>query len=108
MSDPFSPLERSFAARGRLAGGTLILPPDAAIDLVNAARAAGSVVLGVDSFVLDGKDVYPQIDHILDLSVCGPPFDCWDEAIRFVLARSDRGFAFEVVIANSTPATRPS
>lgn len=90
-------LERRFAHLGMMRGGILLLPADAALELVDAAREAGVPVGGIDSFRLEAGRTIPRSEHTLDLY---GPFDGseWDEAASFIRARRELGLHFEVVL----------
>ena len=91
-------LEQSFAHRGILSGGTLLLAVNDALALIDAARTNNHRILGVDSFVVKGSTVEPLLDHILDLSSAVIDHDTWTDAKNFIGSRSRSGYMFEVVI----------
>jgi hypothetical protein len=90
--------ELNFAARAIKQGALDLYPAGDALALVEAARACGAPVLGVETFLVAAGKTCPQMDHILDLSGADRQCDTWDQARRFVSERSGRGFLFEVVL----------
>jgi hypothetical protein len=92
------PLEEKFEARGMRRGGILFLPASDAIGLIEAARAQGRPVLGIDSFHITDTTTEPLMEHSIDLSVGEISGDTWSAASEFVRARSESGFMFEVVL----------
>ena len=95
MSREVANLAARFEKRGVMAGRVMLLPPDAAVELVEAIRGIGAPVLGVDTFQVATDGVYPLLEHILDLSSGSQ--DSWSEAITFIRQRQHYGFHFEVV-----------
>jgi hypothetical protein len=91
------PLQDQFLRLGVKRGGVLMLPPQVALEFIDAARLAGHPILGVDSLVVTENSTTSAIDHVLDLSSAGSDTDTWSEARRFVEARTDMGFLFEIV-----------
>jgi hypothetical protein len=95
MSDD---LDVMFTPRGIMRGGTLLLQPAEAIELIETARARDRRVLGVESFTVTDNATVPLGEHILDLSNARGTFDSWAAARRFVEERAHLGFVFEVVV----------
>jgi hypothetical protein len=95
---PVHDFEQSFAARAIKQGGLDPYPAGDALALIEAAKAHGAPVLGVETFLVAAGKTCPQMDHILDLSGADKQCDTWDEARRFISERSGRGFLFEVVL----------
>ena len=89
-------LERNFATKGIHRGGTLFLKASAALDFIEAARQATTLVLGIDTFIITETTTEPLPEHILDCSEL--PADTWSVARRFVEVRKGSGFMFEIVI----------
>ena len=90
--------EHSFlACATRRSGLTLFRASDARA-LVDAARAQGVPVLGVETFLLTPEATQPQVDHILDLSGANEQCDTWTEAQRFITDRGAGDYFFEVTV----------
>ena len=92
------PFELSFLARAHVRGGlTLFQAPDA-LAFIEAARAQGVPILGVETFFLEADTIRPQMDHILDLSGADARCDTWGETHGFISERSALGYWFEVTL----------
>jgi hypothetical protein len=90
--------EQGFSARAVRQAGLELFPAGDALALIEAAKAHGVPILGVETFLVAAGETRPQMDHILDLSGADKQCDTWDEARHFISERSSRGFLFEVVI----------
>jgi hypothetical protein len=89
-------LLRQFEKQGVQSGGTLLLPPSIALQLVAEARLAGVPILGIEGFKVAGKKVHPSLEHILDLSTGGA--DSWAEAESFLRNRVAPDMRVEVIL----------
>ena len=92
------PIEQSFLARAQVRGGLTLLQAPDTLALIDAARAQGVPILGIETFLLEADAVRPQMDHILDLSGADSRHDTWNEARGFILERSTTGYWFEVTL----------
>ena len=102
-------LEAEFADRAVrpfTAPGILMLPPDAALEFIGRAQAAGLPVLGVDGFLLDGERTMSPLEHLANYSDAAKRADgSWDAARSFIGSRRGSGLVFEVVLGDPlTPA----
>lgn len=55
--------------------GTLLIEKSGLVDVVPAVIAMGETVLGFEGFELDGPDVHPRFDLIVDLEIGSPGMD---------------------------------
>ena len=90
--------EQNFLARATQRGGLTLFRASDASALVEAARAQGVPVLGVETFLLTAEATHPQMDHILDLSGANEQRDTWTEAHRFITDRGGGDYFFEVTV----------
>lgn len=97
--EKLSRIERDFADEGLVRGGMLLLESFNALRLIQSARHAGVVILGVEGFIVTEQATRPQMGHILDLSDLDVSLArSWDVAAQFIETRADRGLHFEVVL----------
>jgi hypothetical protein len=68
--------------------------------MLEACRAAGVRVLGVEGFRIAGEAVQPDMDAILDLSDVLDPEVSVSEARRFLRAVADQELMFEIAATN--------
>ena len=90
--------EQNFLARATQRGGLTFFRASDACAFIDAARAQGVPVLGVEMFLLTAEATHPQMDHILDLSGANGQCDTWTEAQRFITDRSAGDYFFEVTV----------
>jgi hypothetical protein len=97
-TEPMHDFEQAFLARATKRGGLTLLPASEALALVEAARANGVPVLGIETFLLTTSTTQPQMDHILELSKGDDKCDTWAEARQFISERGAQDFWFEVAL----------
>jgi len=77
----------------------LLLDRAGALDMIAEARRQFVLVLGAEGFRLKGEELYPSLEHILDLSVTPP--DPWSVAEQFVRAEVPDDMYIELVLGDS-------
>jgi hypothetical protein len=88
----------TFESRGLKRGGILLLKPDDAIELVEAARQQRKPILGVDAFTVTETSTQPSMEHSADYSDQSKSIDTWSAARHHIEKLRDSGFLFEVVV----------
>ena len=104
MSEHHTKIEKKFADKAAdiFPGGTMVLTPSVANDLIERCRTEHVKVLGLDGFFLhEGGGVQPSMEHSLDLSRIESS-KTHDLAIEFIRAREGKGLHFEVVVEGET------
>jgi hypothetical protein len=99
--NPADQLESEFKAVANQRHGILLLSADHACDMIQRAEKRRIEILGIDSFILKGDTIQPNMENSIDFSSANHAIhNSWKEGFSFINERKHLGFAFEVVLGN--------
>ncbi|MCL6600923.1 MAG: hypothetical protein K6T81_19635 [Alicyclobacillus macrosporangiidus] len=91
-------IELELSKRGIKRGGTYLLSPSDALDVVKRCRELNIRILGIDAFKLTDHTTQPVLEHSVDFSLTQDTGKgSWFEAETFIKERFHLGLMFEIV-----------